>query len=164
LKQHTFAEDKQENVNALKDFQKRWFDVGFTPKEERKRLQKEWEDIINANRDKLQISADEITNRGTSRNGSPMRNDVETSSIQRKIKAIENEIEQVENNLGFLANSRNADLLKKEFQSKIDKLSQEKHELIDRIKNMKKEEQPKENTEKKPENIEQAKQEETKQE
>lgn len=164
LKQHTFAEDKQENVNALKDFQKRWFDVGFTPKEERKRLQKEWEDIINANRDKLQISADEITNRGTSRNGSPMRNDVETSSIQRKIKAIENEIEQVENNLGFLANSRNADLLKKEFQSKIDKLSQEKHELIDRIKNIKKEEQPKENTEKKPENIEQAKQEETKQE
>lgn len=164
LKQHTFADDKQENVNALKDFQKRWFDVGFTPKEERKRLQKEWEDIINANRDKLQISADEITNRGTSRNGSPMRNDVETSSIQRKIKAIENEIEQVENNLGFLANSRNADILKKEFQSKIDKLSQEKHELIDRIKNIKKEEQPKENTEKKPENIEQAKPEETKQE
>jgi hypothetical protein len=164
LKNYAFTENKQENVNTLKDFQKRWFEVGFTPKEDRKRLQKDWDDIINANRDKLQISAEEIANKGLGRNSMPIRNDVEVSSLQRRIKAIENEIEQVENNLGFLAHSKNADILKKDFQEKINKLNKEKKDLIDRIKGNKKEEQQKENPEKKEENMEKTPEQETKQE
>ncbi|MCH3923844.1 MAG: DUF349 domain-containing protein [Bacteroidales bacterium] len=136
LKNHTFTEDKQENVNTLKDFQKRWFEIGFTPRIERKKLQEEWDNVINANRDKLQITAEEIASRNSNNNKRNINTVVESASknIQRRIKEIDNEIIQLENNLGFFANSKNADILKKEFEAKIDKLRKEKNDFINKMK------------------------------
>ncbi|MBQ9254327.1 MAG: DUF349 domain-containing protein [Bacteroidales bacterium] len=136
LKNFQFTEDKQKNVEVLKDFQKRWFEVGFTPKEERKRLQQQWDEVINANRDKLQISAEEIASKNKSKFMQTLERLKEQGSdaMQRRINSIEAEIDRMENNLGFLANSKNADLLKKEFENKIARLKAQKDEILNQIK------------------------------
>ncbi|MCF0210419.1 MAG: DUF349 domain-containing protein [Bacteroidales bacterium] len=135
LKNFEFTDDKQKNVETLKDFQKRWIEVGFTPKEERKALQQKWDEVINANRDKLQISADEIASKNKSRFQQTIDRLKEQGSdaMQKRILAINGEIDRMENNLGFLANSKNADLLKKEFENKISRLKAQKAEILNQM-------------------------------
>jgi len=149
LKDHRFVEDKQENVEVLKDFQKRWFDIGFVPREERKKLQKQWDEIIAGNRDKLQISAEEIASKG--RNGNNLFERLKEQgdvAVRRKINALEEEINRVENNIGFFANSKNADLLKQEFERKILKLKAQKEELMEKLKQSAENKQPQKDAEK----------------
>lgn len=135
LDSYEFSEDKQQNVDALKDFQKRWFEIGFTPREERKKLQSQWDAIIAANRDKLQISADEIASRASGpRNSVDRVAEQGRGAIQRRIRALEDEIARVENNIGFLASSKNADVLKQEFERKINRLKADKQDLVDKLK------------------------------
>lgn len=135
LKACQFTEDKQKNVEMLKNFQKRWFEVGFTPKEERKKLQEQWDAIINANRDKLQISANEIAAK-SSRFAQSIEKLKEQGgdALQRRVYNIDSEIDRIENNLGFLANSKNADILMKEFENKIRRLKAQKAEILNEIK------------------------------
>lgn len=135
LKACQFTEDKQKNVEMLKNFQKRWFEVGFTPKEERKKLQEQWDAIINANRDKLQISANEIAAK-SSRFAQSIEKLKEQGgdALQRRVFNIDSEIDRIENNLGFLANSKNADILMKEFENKIRRLKAQKAEILNEIK------------------------------
>lgn len=135
LKVCQFTEDKQKNVEMLKNFQKRWFEVGFTPKEERKKLQEQWDAIINANRDKLQISANEIAAK-SSRFAQSIEKLKEQGgdALQRRVYNIDSEIDRIENNLGFLANSKNADILMKEFENKIRRLKAQKAEILNEIK------------------------------
>lgn len=135
LKAYVFSDDKNKNLEILKDFQKRWFEVGFTPKQERQKLQSQWEEIIKANKDKLQISAQEIADKGTAALGK--FKDVASGgkeALAARVRVLEKQISSVENNLGFLAQSKNADLLRKEFETKIETLKREKQLLLDRIK------------------------------
>ncbi|MDY6382095.1 MAG: DUF349 domain-containing protein [Bacteroidales bacterium] len=135
LKGYQFSEDKQQNVDALKDFQKRWFEIGFTPREERKKLQEQWDEVINANRDKLQISADEIASRGrNNRNSFEKLKEQGDNAVRKRIKSLEDEIARVENNMGFFANSKNADVLKQEFEKKINRLRTEMQDLSTKLK------------------------------
>lgn len=132
LKNYQFSEDKQENVNALKDFQKRWFDIGILPKESRKQINQQWEEIIKNNRDKLQISAEEIASKD--RNNRKQKDSKGGGSIRNRIERLEAEISRLENNLGFFANSKNADLIKQEFEQKLSNLNAQKQELLDKLK------------------------------
>ncbi|MBP3254629.1 MAG: DUF349 domain-containing protein [Bacteroidales bacterium] len=137
LKQYQFTEDKVQNVEALKDFQKRWFEVGFTPKQERTKLQKQWDDIISENKTKLQISAAEIA-QGHSRflQNLDLTAGSAKKSLKQRIAALEKQIDSVENNLEFLASSKNAEILKKEFENKINRLKEEKNELFKCLKDL----------------------------
>ncbi|MDO5760685.1 MAG: DUF349 domain-containing protein [Bacteroidota bacterium] len=128
LKNYQFTEDKQENVNALKDFQKRWFEIGFLPNKSRKEVNKQWEEIIESNRDKLQISAEEIATKKGQKKAKP------SIPIRAKIESLNEEINRLENNIGFFANSKNADLIKQEFEQKLSALRLEKQKLEDILK------------------------------
>ena len=147
LESYEFTDDKVKNVETLKNFQKRWFEVGFTPKQERQKLQKKWDDIISANKEKLQITAAEITQRG-SKFLESIANKLEggTKMINNRIASIERQVELFENNLGFLSVSKNADILKKEFENKIKRLKEEKNTLLQHLKDLKKQEVQKNQT------------------
>ncbi|MBR1768998.1 MAG: DUF349 domain-containing protein [Bacteroidales bacterium] len=137
LKNYQFSENKQQNVDVLKDFQKRWFEIGFTPREERKKLQQQWDEVIAANRDKLQISADEIASKGRNgRNSFEKLKEMGDGAVRKRIKSLEDEIARVENNMGFFANSKNADILKQEFERKINRLKIQKQELEQSLKQL----------------------------
>ena len=127
LKAHDFGEDKDENLNALKDFQRRWMEIGFVPIAEKQRLQKEFRGTINGMFEKLKISAREAemnTFRESLKSGKGSLNS-KRDHLLEQIQKLRNDVSLWENNLGFLASSKQADLLKEEFDKKLQKARQE---------------------------------------
>ena len=125
LKAHQFGENREENLSAIKEFQRRWAEVGFVPMAEKERLQKEFRGEIDRIFEQLKISAreaEETAYRERIRNaGGDARRFVnnEKQELQEKIEKLRSDLALWENNLGFLASSKQADLLKQEFEKKM---------------------------------------------
>ena len=125
LKAHQFGENREENLAAIKEFQRRWAEVGFVPMAEKDRLQKEFRGEIDHIFEQLKISAreaEETAYRERIRNaGGDAKKFVnnEKAELQEKIEKLRNDLSLWENNLGFLASSKQADLLKQEFEKKM---------------------------------------------
>lgn len=125
LKAHQFGDNRDENLAAIKDFQRRWAEVGFVPMAEKERLQKEFRGEIDRIFEQLKISAreaEETAFRERIRNaGGDARKFVnsERQELQEKIEKLRSDLSLWENNLGFLASSKQADLLKQEFEKKM---------------------------------------------
>ena len=125
LKAHQFGENREENLAAIKDFQRRWAEVGFVPMADKERLQKEFRGEIDRIFEQLKISAreaEETAYRERIRNaGAGVRRFVsnERQELQERIETLRSDLALWENNLGFLASSKQADLLKQEFEKKM---------------------------------------------
>ena len=125
LKAHQFGDDREENLNAIKEFQRRWAEVGFVPMADKERLHKEFRAEIDRIFEQLKISAreaEETAYRERIRNaGGDAKKFVnnEKAELQEKIEKMRSDLALWENNLGFLANSKQADLLKQEFEKKM---------------------------------------------
>lgn len=125
LKTHIFGDDREENLAVIKDFQRRWAEVGFVPMADKERLGKEFRTEINRIFEQLRISAreaEETAYRERLRNiGGDAKRFVnnERQELHDKIEKLRNDLNLWENNLGFLASSRQADLLKQEFEKKM---------------------------------------------
>ncbi len=125
LKAHQFGDNRDENLAAIKDFQRRWAEVGFVPMADKERLQKEFRGEIDHIFEQLKISAreaEETAFRERIRNaGGDARKFVnnERQELQEKIEKLRSDLSLWENNLGFLASSKQADLLKQEFEKKM---------------------------------------------
>ncbi len=124
LKAYSFGDDKEENLNAIKNFQRQWMEVGYVPIAEKQRLQKEFRDTLNSLFEQLKISAREAeaaAYRERIRNVIGNRQAVgsERESLVEQIEKLRNDLNLWENNIGFLANSKQADLLKEEFEKKM---------------------------------------------
>ena len=137
LAEQQFSEDKVENVNIIKQFQKRWFEIGFTPRQERQKLQKKWDSILAANKEKLQITVEEINQRGSRfLNNIAQMGDNGKKAINNRIANLEKQIDSLENNIGFFSASKNSELLKKEFENKLSRLKEEKDNLLKHLKSL----------------------------
>ncbi len=125
LKAHQFSDDREENLNAIKEFQRRWAEVGYVPMAEKDRLHKEFRGEIDRIFEQLKISAreaEETAYRERIKNaGGDAKKFVnnEKAELQEKIEKLRSDLNLWENNLGFLANSKQADLLKQEFEKKM---------------------------------------------
>lgn len=125
LKQFEFGENKEENLRVIKDFQRQWMEIGFVPIADKERLQKEFRRVIDEHFEKLKISAieaEENNYRARLRNvGGDVKKFVsgERNEILNKIASLKNDISLWENNIGFFSNSRQADILKEEFEKKM---------------------------------------------
>ena len=125
LKAHQFGTDREENLAAIKDYQRRWAEVGFVPMADKDRLQKEFRSVIDGIFEQLKISAreaEETAYRERLRNaGADAKKFVssEKQELQERIEKLRNDLTLWENNLGFLASSKQADLLKAEFEKKM---------------------------------------------
>ena len=124
LKAHQFGEDREENLAAIKEFQRRWAEVGYVPMAEKDRLHKEFRGEIDRIFEQLKISAreaEETAYRERIRNAGDARKFVnnEKQELMERIEKLKNDLNLWENNLGFLANSKQADLLKQEFEKKM---------------------------------------------
>lgn len=125
LKAHLFGDDREENLNAIKEFQRRWAEVGYVPMAEKDRLHKEFRGEIDRIFEQLKISAreaEETAYRERIKNaGGDAKKFVnnEKAELQEKIEKLRSDLNLWENNLGFLANSKQADLLKQEFEKKM---------------------------------------------
>jgi hypothetical protein len=133
VKKQKFGEDKSKNLDILKEFQREWMNIGFVPMKEKDNVQKEFRTAIDSRLDELQISTTELSNASYATRMEAVKDSPEASRVYRKeINFLNNKISKLredvnlwENNLGFFANSKKADLLKQEFEQKIVKAKQE---------------------------------------
>ena len=125
IKACQFGDDKDENLKAIKDFQRRWMEIGHVPMKDKDRIQKEYRTLLDGIFDQLKISAreaeenrfrDRIRNHGE--NNQHYLNS-EKGELMKKIEKMRADLNLWENNLGFLASSKQADLLKEEFEKKM---------------------------------------------
>lgn len=133
LKVHDFTDDKNANLEVLKNFQREWTEIGHVPIRDRDRLQNEFRGLINERLDKLQINALEISTASYQTRLDQLKNDPqsrrlinrEREQLMSRIAKMKDDINLWENNIGFLASSKNADILKVEFGKKIDRAKSE---------------------------------------
>lgn len=133
LQEMKFDGSRHENLEQLKNFQREWLEIGHVPIREKDRLQNAFRSALNKHFDKLKIDASEVTalnykNRLDSMKEMPDSGKViyrERNALQLKASKLQDDIKLWENNIGYLADSKNANLVKVEFQKKIDQAKQE---------------------------------------
>lgn len=131
LKAFQFGDNKEENINAIKDFQRRWMEIGYVPLAEKEKLQKEFRAVIDGHFEKLKISAREAEEnafRERLRNageGAVRFASHEQEELTKKLEQLTNDVRLWENNMGFFSQSRQADILKQELEHKIQNTRQE---------------------------------------
>ncbi|MCF8297581.1 MAG: DUF349 domain-containing protein [Saprospiraceae bacterium] len=127
VEQLEFSGTKNENLKIIKEIQREWTETGHVPINEKQKLQKQFRAVIEKRLEELKISAVEIS---TMSFKSKFENISSTSEgknsiykekiyISNKISKLKNDITLWENNMGFFANSKKADILKEEFEKKI---------------------------------------------
>ncbi len=129
IKTFDYTDDKVKNLEILKDFQRQWMDIGHVPIKEKDRIQNEYRKTINDQFDKLNISRKAqstigFKNKIENLKNSPNADNIiykERNFLTGKINALQNDIKLWENNIGFFASSKKADVLKAEFEKKIEK-------------------------------------------
>lgn len=142
LDEYQFGIDRNENLEVLKNFQREWISIGHVPIKNKNQVQDAFRLAIDKQLDKLKINSVEIStlefkSRMEQLKNTPGSDKIigkERFQLQSSLSKIKNDINLWENNIGFLANSKNADLLKEEFSKKIDKAKQEAKILETKIK------------------------------
>ncbi len=141
------TENLEENLKVLKDFQRRWSEIGFVPIKKKDEVQKRYREAINKHFEELKIDDTKKnilkfktkidTIQGNPRQENKMR--VERDRLFNQLKQLENDITLWENNIGFFAKSKNAEQLIKDVERKIEKgrkdlkMLEEKIKLIDNM-------------------------------
>ena len=126
LKEFQFGSNKNENLEVLKDFQREWTEIGHIPFKEKDKLQNEFRKIVNEHLDALKISELEISTMTYKTRVESMKSDPQSKKLMSrereiltgKIIKMKEDLSLWENNIGFLANSKNATILKEEFEKK----------------------------------------------
>lgn len=123
MKAYQFGDDREESLAAVKDFQRRWAEVGHVPKKDKERVIEEYHSLLKGMFDKLKISAreariDSFRDKIQSHPDDNYANNVKLK-LTKEIEKLRSELSLWENNLGFFASSKQADLLKEEFEKKM---------------------------------------------
>ena len=143
------GKDKSANLDALKSFQREFTEIGHVPIKEKNKVHDAFRLAINKHLDGLKISSYEMRpssgeyrprqessydyqDRGQRRN----QGGGEWNSLSTKVSKLREEIMTWENNIGFLAHSKKADLLRAEFEKKISDAKEELAQLEAKLKNM----------------------------
>ncbi len=142
VKDYEFGKDKNANLETLKDFQREWMEIGHVPFKEKDRVQNEFRNAVNQHFDQLKINRAEMQTMNFKQRfegvkEKPNANRIinnELNFLHNKRKKLEDDVKLWENNLGFLASSKKADLLKQEFEKKIDKVKEEIKIITEKIK------------------------------
>ncbi len=133
IKTQVYSDDNKENLEILKDFQRQWMDIGHVPIKQKDKIQIEFRKAIDEQFDKLKLNKkakSTLSFRSKIENlkAAPNAGNIiqkEKNILVNKIKNLEGDIKVLENNVGFFASSQKADVLKAEFENKIDKAKNE---------------------------------------
>jgi hypothetical protein len=151
IEEWTASKDKNANLEALKGFQREFTEIGHVPIKDKNRVHDSFRIAINKHLDGLKISSYEMRPNTEYRSrGESSYDDSGDSRYQRrggggggewgslsiKVSKLREEILLWENNIGFLAHSKKADLLRQEFEKKIQDAKEELAQLEAKLKTM----------------------------
>jgi hypothetical protein len=129
------------DFDVLRDFQRRWTEIGHVPIAKKNDVQKSFRDSINALFDKLRVDDKDrnllkyrtkVTDLKSSARGQN-RVFAERDKFVSKLKQLENDLITLKNNIGFFANSKNAESLIKDVEKKITNSEDQIEYLKDKI-------------------------------
>ena len=141
IKNFKSSKDVKDNLSKLKDFQRRWAEIGHVPFKKKDEIQAQFREVINKLYDDLNLD-DEQRNllkfrtkmssySESSRGQSKMR--LERDKYMNKMKQLENDLVLLDNNIGFFAESKNAESLIKDVRKKIEVTKQKIEFLKEKI-------------------------------
>ena len=142
-KQALLEEMKQAIIKSfddIKEYQRRWSEIGFVPIRHKESLQKQYKEVLDkmfavvrgADREqqmnKFKNKVSSMREAGDKR----LRN--EREKLYNRVKQLELEIQTLENNIGFFAKSKGAELMIASVQEKIARAKQDMADAIERVK------------------------------
>ncbi len=136
------GDDKNANLQALKDFQKQWIEIGFVPFKEKEKIQTQYRTAIDQlfgkmDVNKTDLSAADFKDKMEVLRSGPdaeRRLSKERAFISSKIRKIKEDLDVWENNIGFFSSSKQSNKLVDEFRNKIEKAKIEIDSLKARLK------------------------------
>lgn len=119
--------EKSKNLDALKSLQRQWMEIGHVPIKLKDQLQAEYRKALDSLFEKMKVSEAEMTTveyegMVESMKDRPDGRDHirrERNNLNSRISKLREEILLWENNIGFFANSKQADIMKAEYEKKI---------------------------------------------
>jgi hypothetical protein len=137
VKNYQLTRNEDVDLEQMREFQYRWTEIGHVPFKYKDRIQNEFRDAINAHFDRLKIDDQKrnllkfksrmsnisITGRGMNQ----VR--FQRDKYVTKLKQMENDLALLNNNIGFFANTKNAESLIDDVNRKI-RSTQEKIEFL----------------------------------
>jgi hypothetical protein len=131
-----------ENIEALKDFQSRWNEIGYVPLKDKERIQSAYRHAIDTKFSDVRSSENEtklirfrkhIKELQESNKGERGIK-VERDKLLQKFRQLEQDIALWENNMGFFTKSKNADSIINEMEKKIGRAKEELVQIEEKIK------------------------------
>ena len=131
------ANIKEGGFEAIKEYQRRWSQIGFVPIKQKDAVQKEYKAIVDAMFATLRSSErDRSMNRFKERvqnmkGGNQLRS--EREKLYNKLRQMEQDIALLENNIGFFSKSKNAESLIADVREKIERAKSDMAGVIEKI-------------------------------
>ena len=142
IKAFELGTSRNENMDAIKAFQKRWIEIGYVPMKQKDAINKEYRELIDGLFDTMrknqnEASTNEFREMMESWKDDPNAGDrvrKEGNKLQTRIQKLREEIAVLENNIGFFSNSKNSELMRAEYEKKINKAKEDLKVLEDKLK------------------------------
>lgn len=129
VKAFQLSTSRNENMEALKGFQRRWLEIGHVPMKVKDSINKEFRGLIDGFFDTMRKNQDEASTNEYREMMAGLKDDPEghdklrreRTNLQNRIQKLRDEIAVLENNIGFFSNSKNSELMRAEYEKKINK-------------------------------------------
>ena len=142
IEEHVFTNDRNENLEVMKAYQREFTELGHVPRKDKDKIYAKFREVVNQRFQDLKMTMEDVKRSNYKSKIDTILNnpnadqfiDKERRFLSNKLQQLKDDIALWENNLGFFAHSKNADLLREEFSKKIEMAKTEAKELEYKIK------------------------------
>jgi hypothetical protein len=133
------ADIKEGGCDMIKEFQRRWSEIGYVPIKHKESVQKKYKEAVDVMFGILRGSErDRSMNRFKERlqgikGAGDKRLRSERERLYNKVRQMEQDIALLENNIGFFSKSKNADAMIADIKEKIVKAKRELQDTIEKV-------------------------------
>ena len=128
------------SFDEIKEYQRRWSEIGFVPIRHKEELQKQYKAVLDklfatvrgADRENQMNRFKNRFNSMREAGGKQLR--TEREKLYNRVKQLEQEIQTLENNIGFFAKSKGAEAMIATVKEKIEKAKRDMADAIERVK------------------------------
>ncbi|MBO5809438.1 MAG: DUF349 domain-containing protein [Bacteroidales bacterium] len=129
IKAYEITSNRSENMEAIKAFQREWMAIGYVPMKYKEATQDEYRKSIDALFEKMKITQNEISTAEYRNMVEGLKDDPESRDkvrrerniLTNKITKLREEIIVLENNIGFFSSSKQSELMRAEYEKKINR-------------------------------------------
>ncbi|MBR4155967.1 MAG: DUF349 domain-containing protein [Bacteroidales bacterium] len=133
IKAYEITANRSENMEAIKAFQREWMAIGFVPMKYKDATQEEYRNSIDALFEKMKATQNEISTAEYRNMVEGLKDDPESREkvrrerniLTNKITKLREEIIVLENNIGFFSGSKQSELMRAEYEKKINRTKNE---------------------------------------